>query len=236
MSRFGKTSPFKDTLARYIEMDFAEITTKKAMAIRKSKELSSHLGNPDSIKLSKCFPKILLHNLIQLCIAQGGTSLRSPVYNLVPCDLRKLPSESFSPLTESSEPLLRQDLPTLLVFECVLVYMNAEASNSLLEWFRDYFKSTAPLGCTVYEMFGLGDQFGKVLIDNLKVIDSVFLLSQSINTELSQLRNVHLPGATSYPTKASLPKRFLDLSFSHSHALTLKDIRHSHVPSKEIQR
>ncbi|KAF8133125.1 S-adenosyl-L-methionine-dependent methyltransferase [Mycena galopus ATCC 62051] len=35
------TGAHKDALAAYVEMDFPEITTKKAMAIRKSKELSA---------------------------------------------------------------------------------------------------------------------------------------------------------------------------------------------------
>jgi len=42
----------KDTVARYIEVDFPEITTKKAMSIRKSKELSAPLGPSENVKLS----------------------------------------------------------------------------------------------------------------------------------------------------------------------------------------
>ena len=38
-------------LAKYIEIDFAENTTKKAMAIRKSKELSAVLGKPEDVSL-----------------------------------------------------------------------------------------------------------------------------------------------------------------------------------------
>lgn len=68
-------------------------------------------------------------------------------------------------------PLLSPDLPTLLISECVLAYMSPEASDSLIQWFADYV-STSPngvLGSLVYEMFGLQDAFGKVMLNNLKV-------------------------------------------------------------------
>ncbi|KAI0359601.1 leucine carboxyl methyltransferase [Trametes cingulata] len=203
------TGPKKDVLARYIEIDFAEITTKKAMAIRKSKELSVILGNPEDVSL-----------------ANGGTALHSPVYNLLAADLRKPPAESLAPLlTSGSQPLLSPSLPTLLLFECVLVYMSPAASGALLQWFTDYFAShnasqgsRGVLGCIVYEMFALSDQFGKVMVNNLKA------------------RNVTLPGAEPYPTFASLPNRFLQHGWDMAKALTLKDIRREYIAPSELER
>lgn len=40
-------------LAKYVEIDFAENTTKKAMAIRKSRELGALLGSQDTVSLCK---------------------------------------------------------------------------------------------------------------------------------------------------------------------------------------
>ena len=37
---------------KYVEIDFPEITTRKAMSIRKSKELSAALGDPSLVSLS----------------------------------------------------------------------------------------------------------------------------------------------------------------------------------------
>lgn len=51
---FRQTGAKKDVLTRYVEIDFPEVTTKKAMAIRKSKELSAHLGKPEEVALGKC--------------------------------------------------------------------------------------------------------------------------------------------------------------------------------------
>ncbi len=40
-------------MAKYIEIDFSENTTKKAMAIRKNKELSAVLGKPEDVSLGE---------------------------------------------------------------------------------------------------------------------------------------------------------------------------------------
>jgi [phosphatase 2A protein]-leucine-carboxy methyltransferase len=143
------------------------MTTSKAMAIRKSKDLSSALGDMSQIR-----------------IADGGTALHSQRYHLVGVDLRGSPEDK---LTEKLAPILNRDLPTVLLFECVLVYMAPEASQVLIKWFLDYFKaSNTLLGGIVYEMFGLGDNFGRVLINNLKV--RLLLLSQILGTETGTVR------------------------------------------------
>ncbi|ESK97369.1 leucine carboxyl methyltransferase [Moniliophthora roreri MCA 2997] len=194
------TGPYKDSLSAYIEVDFAENTMKKAMAIRKSKELNAVLGS--DVKL-----------------AQGGTALHSPIYHLLPADLRDPPSVALKPLAElgnTGKPILDPSLPTLLLFECVLCYMSPEASNTLLRWFSEYTSSV--LGTMVYEMFGLEDSFGRVMVNNLKA------------------RNVTLPGAEPYPTLASLPNRFLTLGYTAAHALTLKDIRRQYINPQELER
>ncbi len=48
---FRQTGPHKDILAAYIEVDFSEITTKKAMAISKSRYLKTVLGDSSSVKI-----------------------------------------------------------------------------------------------------------------------------------------------------------------------------------------
>ena len=54
--------------------------------------------------------------------------------------------------------------------------MTVETSSRLLQWFINHFstgndKATTPigpLGCVIYEMFGLNDSFGKVMLTNLQ--------------------------------------------------------------------
>ncbi|KAF5357354.1 hypothetical protein D9758_005884 [Tetrapyrgos nigripes] len=194
------TGPLKDQISAYMELDFPEVTTKKAMAIKKSKDLSAVLGDPNDIKL-----------------AQGGICLHAPKYHLLGTDLRKPMSENLGPLVSETTPLLDPSLPTLILSECVLCYMSVAESSAVLQWFREYFKNSV-LGCVVYEMFGLEDAFGRVMVNNLKS------------------RNVTLPGAEYSSDVNVLPKRYLDIGFTTSRALTLREIRRAYVEPEELER
>ena len=102
--------------------------------------------------------------------------MHSPKYHLLPADLRLPPSEILepmllSPIDHVPDSILDPSLPTLLLFECVLAYLFPSASSQLLDWFVKFIKKspTGVLGCVVYEMFGLNDSFGRVMVDNLRV-------------------------------------------------------------------
>lgn len=178
------------------------------MSIRKSRELSGVLGRHEDVTLGA-----------------GGTSLHSPTYRLLPVDIRLPPSQVLgqSLCPPGQQPLINPNLPTLLLFECVLAYMSPSASDAVIQWFADYFaksgsEESVALGGIVYEMFGLNDSFGKVMLNNLKA------------------RHVELPGVEPYPTFASLPNRFLRLGFNGASAVTLRDVRRSHTSGEELQR
>ena len=153
--------------------------------------------------------------------------------------------------------MLSPHLPTLLLFECVLVYMHPSASDALIRWFADYCTGPVPspstaaaLGCIVYEMFGLTDAFGRVMLTNLRVSTPVTPVSHPLYPCLTHLhpispfppsafpqsRGVALPGVDPYPTHASLPQRFLRLGFSAARALTLREIRADYTPRAELER
>jgi len=53
--------------------------------------------------------------------------------------------------------------------------MSLESSSRLLRWFANYNQNSV-LGCIVYEMFGLNDAFGRVMINNLKASRPYILL------------------------------------------------------------
>jgi len=144
------------------------------MSIRRSRELSEQL---DNVVLGKWCGFDPFFVRILTSVENGGTTLHSAKYHLLPADLRTPPNESIAPLLTSTSPssptkespILSPDLPTLLLFECVLVYVAPEASQTLTQWFVDYFASSSVLGAVVYEMFGLNDSFGTVMVENLKV-------------------------------------------------------------------
>ena len=117
-------------------------------------------------------------------------ALHSPKYHLLPADLRKPPTECLKPILHRAvppfqTPIIDPSVPTLLLFECVLAYMSPESSSSLLSWFVS--EAGSVLGCIVYEMFGLNDAFGRVMLSNLKVSNST-----------QRLRLIKYPPATQH--------------------------------------
>lgn len=113
-------------------------------------------------------------DLIRPCNIEvnGGMGLKSQIYHLSSADLRRPPSEALGHLfANTPDRLLSPLLPTLLIFECVLVYMTPAESSAVIQSFVDHFSQDqgGVLGSIVYEMFGLGDAFGRVMLNNLKV-------------------------------------------------------------------
>jgi [phosphatase 2A protein]-leucine-carboxy methyltransferase len=115
-------------------------------------------------------------------IENGGTTLHAARYHLLPTDLRRPPAEALAALAAprpGGEPLLSRTLPTLLLAECVLVYMPPAASAGIVRWFADHAAPGAVLGAVVYEMFGLQDAFGRVMLRNLLVRAPSIVLRRS---------------------------------------------------------
>jgi [phosphatase 2A protein]-leucine-carboxy methyltransferase len=233
-------------LESYIELDFDENVLKKAKAIRKSQELSAVLGAPEQIRLGEfqtCLE--LLHTRYLRAnhnLANGGCELHAPKYHLLSADIRRPETlgKLLEPQPSNSTSLLNPGLPTLLIFECVLVYMTPEEADTILRRFTEYFGAAGtPLGAVVYEMFNLGDSFGRVMLNNLSVSAvrvrhrkrrqlTVFLLIQA--------RGISLPGAVPYTSKDSLLSRFLRHDFTNAKAQTLRDVRYVHTGVEEAER
>uniref|UniRef100_A0A8W4FGX5 Leucine carboxyl methyltransferase 1 n=1 Tax=Sus scrofa TaxID=9823 RepID=A0A8W4FGX5_PIG len=56
-------------------------------------------------------------------------------------------------------------LPTLLVAECVLVYMTPEQSANLLKWAANSFETAMLIN---YKQVNMDDRFGQIMIENLR--------------------------------------------------------------------
>jgi [phosphatase 2A protein]-leucine-carboxy methyltransferase len=82
-------------------------------------------------------------------IGKGGTSLLSPIYSLIPLDLRASPAAQ---LEDEVLPLLDPQLPTLFLAECVFCYMSPKLSEEVVQWFGKTFNRVVGV---VYEMCGL---------------------------------------------------------------------------------
>ncbi|GAA6006150.1 hypothetical protein JCM11491_002050 [Sporobolomyces phaffii] len=186
----------------WVEVDFPEATGAKARTIATKAELKSQLGG-------------------DLKVEQGGLGLSSPLYTLLPGDLRDLDLLSSSLLaprdaSSPSPPRLDPTLPTLILLECVLVYLAPETTDGLLSLCASTFPAAAVVS---YDPFGLDDSFGQVMKRNLA------------------MRGLSLPGAASTPTLASLSRRLRSNGFAGpSDSLSIKQIRESIIPLDELER
>lgn len=144
----------KPNIAKYIEIDFPSVTSVKARRICTNKTLSAVLSPPTADGPS---PKP--------AISQGGSRLDTPLYTLLPLDLR-LPNElrrdhlaSATPsqnlLSDKLLDLLDPNLPTLFLAECVYCYMQPDESEKILEWFAEQFGDRGGCAGLMFEMCGL---------------------------------------------------------------------------------
>ncbi|XP_001951404.1 leucine carboxyl methyltransferase 1 [Acyrthosiphon pisum] len=128
---------------KYIEIDFASVTSKKCFLIKKSKILlqtiSPHEGEVKII----------------------GSDLHAPDYHIIGIDLRNL-TELDKKLTQCG---INFDIPTMFLTECVLVYMEPESSSMLLHWIAKKFNDIFFIN---YEQVNMNDNFGRIMLDNLR--------------------------------------------------------------------
>lgn len=139
---------------KYVEIDFPESTKLKSAVIANDPELSSLLLPSDlSTNLQQKF-EADVHNY--------PTDIHTPNYHLTALDLRQTSNlESF--LTQNE--YLDAGLPTLVLSECVLCYIEPQLTNEILAQFTKHLAKGA---IVVYEPMSLNDNFGNVMIENLK--------------------------------------------------------------------
>lgn len=92
-------------------------------------------------------------------VSQGGSRLDTPLYTLLPLDLRikkdpQAQAQEIDPL-DALSILLNPDLPTLFLAECVYCYMQPEESGRVIEWFAAKFGGRGGCLGVLYEMCGL---------------------------------------------------------------------------------
>eukprot|EP00271_Cylindrocystis_brebissonii_P015015 TRINITY_DN36891_c0_g1_i1.p1 TRINITY_DN36891_c0_g1~~TRINITY_DN36891_c0_g1_i1.p1 ORF type:complete len:366 (-),score=61.06 TRINITY_DN36891_c0_g1_i1:460-1557(-) len=168
----------------FVEVDFAEVTTRKAAIIAAQSSLHSLLESTDTSKMP---------------IEKGAVHSRR--YHLLSADLRDTPSLD----TKLAAAGLRADLPTLILTECVLIYMDPQKSRDLIEWAARKFPTSA---FVVYEQIRPEDAFGLQMVRNL------------------QSRGCGLLGIEDTPSLDAKERRFLDLGFQRAEALDMNTIYH----------
>lgn len=59
-------------------------------------------------------------------------------------------------------------LPTLILTECLLIYLKPQDSVNILKWTSEYFKNSDFLAILNYEMIEPFDLFGQTMVNNLR--------------------------------------------------------------------
>ncbi|XP_066239477.1 leucine carboxyl methyltransferase 1 [Saccopteryx leptura] len=131
--------------SKYFEVDFPVIVTRKLHSIKNKPLLSK--------------PIVELHSEDALQI--DGHLLDSKRFAIIGADLRDL-SELEEKLKKCN---MNPQLPTLLITECVLVYMTPEQSSSLIQWAARTFGTAMFIN---YEQVNMDDRFGQIMIENLR--------------------------------------------------------------------
>jgi [phosphatase 2A protein]-leucine-carboxy methyltransferase len=93
-------------------------------------------------------------------ILQAVNGEPQPRYICHPLDLRQLPSLESAPSFRG----LRTDVPTLIISECCLCYLEVDTATDVVKWFANKIPE---LGIVLYEPIGPDDAFGQMMTENL---------------------------------------------------------------------
>ncbi|EPQ05113.1 Leucine carboxyl methyltransferase 1 [Myotis brandtii] len=186
---------------KYFEVDFPLIVTRKVHSIRSRPLLLKpilELHSEDTLQSGK------------EVLETDGHMLDSKRYALIGADLRDLAT-----LEEKLKKCnMNTQLPTLLVTECVLVYMTPEQSANLIKWAANSFETAMFIS---YEQVNMDDRFGQIMIENLR------------------RRQCDLAGVEPCKSLESQKERFLSNGWETASAVNMMEL-YSRLPRAEVSR
>ncbi|XP_027715408.1 leucine carboxyl methyltransferase 1 isoform X2 [Vombatus ursinus] len=179
---------------KYFEVDFPMIVTRKLYNIKAKSSLSKPIQE--------------LHPEESFLL--DGHVLDSNRFAIVGADLRDLHS-----LEEKLKKCnMNTQLPTLLIAECVLVYMTPEQSASLIKWAANTFETAMFIN---YEQVNMDDKFGQIMVENLR------------------RRQCDLAGVETCKSLDSQKQRLLSNGWEKASAVDMMEL-YSSLPRAEVSR
>lgn len=173
---------------RIFEIDFEETIEYKKTCMLKESEILKSIWPSYSLNDSNFGPLTMM----------GG-------------DLRH-PSLIISSLTEQGCDF---NLPTLIISECVLVYLQKEHCLDLLQTLSQHFHNSAIIS---YDMLNPSDRFGRIMQQNIA------------------FAGYCVPGFFDFPSLESQEMKFLSSNWTCARAMTMLQAYESLIPKDELKR
>lgn len=144
----------KFTNLKYIEVDYKQVTTKKIALIQKSNMLKSIITNSDqNMQVDEGDDRNFR--------IEANSNFYSEDYCILDCDITD--SDKF--LEKLNQlPGFDKSALTIIIAECLLVYIKKETTYLILENLQKNFENIIVLE---YDLIGANDSFGKEMILNL---------------------------------------------------------------------
>ncbi|BDA43511.1 tRNA wybutosine-synthesizing protein 4 [Coccomyxa sp. Obi] len=180
--------------ARWFEVDFKEVTQRKAAIIAANAPLHEQLGPNAKEK-----------------IHPGEGKVQTEALSVLPADLRDVNGVESALLASGFDP----QLPTYVLAECVLVYMEADESAAVVRWLGKFLSTAA---CVVYEQIKPGDAFGRQMLTNL------------------ECRGCPLRGIQATPDLGAHQRRFLNNGWQRADAKDMSTIYRAYLDPAEKRR